>query len=245
MSILQKESLTDMYIVSLKRIIEQLLQKKSKLQELDEKIVNLIEDPTKLEKEIFQTEDIQEEIDELSAQISNSINHFSSPANSQNIIAHSPPAIGDTSTETSIPTSSETVQQVNHSPFNTQTQVKPSTTQVNPPTTPIVSTASSQVVTPVFTNHLIRLPKLQLPTFSGNPLEWLTFWDSFDVAVNSNPNLEGIQKFNYPRAQLTGDAARVIAGRVIAILSNTNDIQAVDLLKTRFGEPQNIISTHT
>ena len=224
------------------------MQKKSKLQELDEKIVNLIEDPKELEREIFQTEDIQEEIDELSAQISNSIKHFSSPANSQNIIAHSPPAIGDTSTETSIPTSSETVQQVNHSPLNAQTQVNLSTTQVNSSTTqvssspiPTVSTASSQVVTPTFSNHVSRLPKLQLPTFSGNPLEWLTFWDSFNVAVNSNPNLEGIQKFNYLRAQLTGDAARVIAGFP---LSNTNYIQAVDLLKTRFGEPQNIISTH-
>ena len=51
-----------MDIVSLKQIIEQLLQKKSKLQELDEKIVNLIEDLKELEKEIFQTEDIQEEI---------------------------------------------------------------------------------------------------------------------------------------------------------------------------------------
>ena len=90
-SILQKESLKDIDIVSLKRIIEQLLQKKSKLQELDEKIVNLIEDPKELAREIFQTEYIQEEIDELSAQISNSIKHFSSPANSQNIIAHSPP----------------------------------------------------------------------------------------------------------------------------------------------------------
>ena len=240
-SILQKESLTDIDIVSLKRIIEQLLQKKSKLQELGEKIVNLIEDPKELEREIFQTEDIQEEIDELSAQISNSIKHFSSPPNSQNIIAHSPPAIGDTSTETSIPTSSETVQQVNHSPLNTQTQVNPSTTQVNSSPIPTVSTVSSQVVTPTFSNHVSRLPKLQLPTFSGNPLEWLTFWDSFNVAVNSNPNLEGVQKFNYLRAQLTGDAARVIAGFP---LSNTNYIQAVDLLKTRFGEPQNIISTH-
>ena len=122
-SILLKESLKDIDIVSLKRIIEQLLQKKSKLQELDEKIVNLIEDPKELEKEIFQTEDIQEEIDELSAQISNSIKHFSSLANSQSITAHSLPAIGNTSTETSISTSSETVQQVNHSPLNTQTQV--------------------------------------------------------------------------------------------------------------------------
>ena len=118
------------------------------MQELDEKIVNLIEDPKELEREIFQSEDIQEEIDELSAQISNSIKHFSSPPNSQNIIAHSPTAIGDTSTETSIPTSSETVQQVNHSPLSTQTQVNPSTTQVNSSPIPTVSTVSSQLLHP-------------------------------------------------------------------------------------------------
>ena len=205
------------------------------------KFVNLIDDRKELVKEIFQTEDILEEIDELSAHISNRIKHFSFLANSQNIFAHSPPAIGNTSTETSIHTSSETVQQVNHSPLNTQTQVNPSTTQVNSSTIPTVSTASSQVVTPTISNHESRLPKLQLPTFSGNPLEWLTFWDSFNVAHNSNPNVEGVQKFNCLRAQLTGDAARVIAGFP---LRNTNYIQAVDLLKTRFGQPQNIISTH-
>ena len=148
------------------------------------KFINLIDDRKELVKEIFQTEDIQEEIDELSAQISNRIKHFSFLANSQNIIAHSPPAIGNTSTETSIHTSSETFQQVNHSPLNTQTQVNPSATQVNSSTIPTVSTASSPVVTPTFSNHVSHLPKLQLPNFSDNPLEWLTFWDLFNVAIN-------------------------------------------------------------
>jgi hypothetical protein len=86
-----------------------------------------------------------------------------------------------------------------------------------------------------------RLPKLNLPTFSGNPLTWNTFWDSFNVAVNSNPNLEGVQKCNYLQAQLSGDAARAIAGFP---LTNNNYKQAVDLLKTRFGEPQKIINNH-
>lgn len=42
-----------------------------------------------------------------------------------------------------------------------------------------------------------RLPKLILPTFYGNPLAWLTFWDSFQAAIHLNPNLSGVQKFNY------------------------------------------------
>ena len=34
-----------------------------------------------------------------------------------------------------------------------------------------------------------RLPKLPLPTFDANPLEWQAFWDSFTAAVDSNPAL--------------------------------------------------------
>ena len=29
------------------------------------------------------------------------------------------------------------------------------------------------------------LPKLTLPVFSGDPLNWQTFWDSFNAAVHS------------------------------------------------------------
>ena len=59
--------------------------------------------------------------------------------------------------------------------------------------------------------NISRLPKLNLPYFSGDPLVWQPFWDSFEAAINSNSSLTGVQKFNYLRAQLQGDAARVIA----------------------------------
>lgn len=55
-------------------------------------------------------------------------------------------------------------------------------------------------------------PKLNLPTFAGDPLTWQGFWDSFEVAINSNAALDGVQKFNYLKAQLHGDASRAIAG---------------------------------
>ena len=35
------------------------------------------------------------------------------------------------------------------------------------------------------------LPKLSLPTYSGDPLSWQTFWDSFRAAVHLNPTLSG------------------------------------------------------
>ena len=56
------------------------------------------------------------------------------------------------------------------------------------------------------------LPKLSLQTFSGDPLEWQTLWDSFDTAVNSHIGLSGVQKFDYLQTQLHGNAARVVAG---------------------------------
>ena len=57
-----------------------------------------------------------------------------------------------------------------------------------------------------------RLPKLTLPIFGGDPLKWQTVWDSFDSAVHSNNVLTNVQKLNYLRVHLKGEAARAIAG---------------------------------
>jgi len=52
--------------------------------------------------------------------------------------------------------------------------------------------------------------QITLPTFTGNPLDWLTFWDSCQAAIHLNPNLSDVQKFNYLKAQLDRDAAKTI-----------------------------------
>lgn len=86
-----------------------------------------------------------------------------------------------------------------------------------------------------------RLPKLTLPTFTGSPLEWQTFWDSFTAGVDSNPNLTNAQKFAYLRAQIKGNAACVIAGFP---LTDSNYLPAVTLLQERFGQRYKIIDAH-
>jgi len=58
---------------------------------------------------------------------------------------------------------------------------------------------------------LTRLPKLDLPQFSGNPLFWQAFWDSFETAVHNNAALTGVQKLSYLRAQLKGEAANWVS----------------------------------
>ncbi|XP_062587115.1 uncharacterized protein LOC134248736 [Saccostrea cucullata] len=88
-------------------------------------------------------------------------------------------------------------------------------------------------------NH--RLPKLNLPDFDGDILQWNTFWDSFESTIHRKQTLTPIQKFSYLKAQLQDAAAQTIAGFT---LTNANYETAIDLLKERFGQPQKIINAH-
>jgi len=80
--------------------------------------------------------------------------------------------------------------------------VKQRIESTHPPQRPLNATA------PVFNPTLptrepaSHLPKLSLPTFSGDTLMWQSFSDSFDAAVHNCPSISKIQKFSYLKAQL-------------------------------------------
>ncbi|XP_063420794.1 uncharacterized protein LOC134706011 [Mytilus trossulus] len=78
-----------------------------------------------------------------------------------------------------------------------------------------------------FSNQTHHLPKLTLHNFSGNIIEWQSFWDSFESAVHMNPNLPDIQKFNYLKSQLGGEASHTIDGFA---LTNANYKEAINVL---------------
>ena len=86
-----------------------------------------------------------------------------------------------------------------------------------------------------------RLPKLDLPQFDGDVLQWNTFWDSYESTIHYNSTLTPIQKFSYLKAQLVGTAAQTVAGFA---LTNANYDTAVGLLRERFGQPQKTINAH-
>ena len=94
---------------------------------------------------------------------------------------------------------------------------------------------------PVPREPVSRLPKLSLPFFSGETLMWQTFRDSFDAAVHNSHSLSKVQKFNYLRAQLQGDALRAIAGLP---LTDGNYDHAISLLTERYGQSHRIIQAH-
>ena len=113
--------------------------------------------------------------------------------------------------------------------------------------TPLVSEASlpasvtTMVPPPTRREPVSSLPKLNLPIFSGDPLMWQSFHDSCDAAVHNNPMLDGVQKFNYLRAQMQGGVARVIAGLPLTTVNYSN---AMTLLTERFRQPYKIINAH-
>ena len=87
----------------------------------------------------------------------------------------------------------------------------------------------------------VRLPKISLPRFSGDPLKWTTFWDSYQSAIHLNPDISKVDKFNYLRSLLDHTALDSIDGLT---LSSANYQQAIDILSKRFGNKQLIISKH-
>ena len=88
----------------------------------------------------------------------------------------------------------------------------------------------------------VKLPKITLKSFSGNPIEWLLFWDSFQASVDKNFDINsGVDKMNYLSGLLKGEVARVIQGLP---LSESNYQRAVDLLKERFVQKQVLINAH-
>lgn len=56
----------------------------------------------------------------------------------------------------------------------------------------------------------VRLPKIELPTFSGAYEEWHPFFRIFDSLIHSNETLNDIQKFHYLKSSLKRDAAETI-----------------------------------
>ena len=53
----------------------------------------------------------------------------------------------------------------------------------------------------------LKLPAIELPTFSGNRRDWPPFWESFNALVHNNPELEDVAKFTYLKQSLKGEAA--------------------------------------
>jgi len=87
----------------------------------------------------------------------------------------------------------------------------------------------------------IRLPKIQLPNFSGSYENWYTFHNSFEKLIHANENLSAIEKFHYLQSSLSDKTAEVIKSFDI---TTDNYAEAWQLLKERFDNKRRIVQTH-
>ena len=88
----------------------------------------------------------------------------------------------------------------------------------------------------------VKLPKIDVPTFDGNILNWQTFWEQFSIAIHDRTNLSDTEKLVYLRHSLKdGTAKKVIEG-----LSQSGDQydEAITCLKSRYDRPRLIHQTH-
>ena len=245
--------LTESDYISLADWQKQLDRKKEILTDVDAKIIGLIEEEGELESEVVETEEIKETISQQAAQVDRVLRLYrrTHPDPSTVVTGVTPPQVPTpgVNTEDST-TSSETVSiSATNDTLNTSVNSELLVTATHPviSTTHAVTSSASHVAPPP-ASHLpsnsgatTRLPKLTIPVFSGDPLQWQSFWDCFEAAVHNNSSLSDVQKLSYLRAQLQHDAARVVAGFP---LTGVNYEHSVTLLQQRYGQPYKLVNDH-
>lgn len=57
----------------------------------------------------------------------------------------------------------------------------------------------------------VKLPQINLPTFSGRYEEWQTFYDMFSSLIHKNQSITAVQKLHYLKSYLTGEAKNLLS----------------------------------
>ena len=96
--------------------------------------------------------------------------------------------------------------------------------------------------TPAVEEKGVKLPKLDVPSFDGDVLNWRQFWEQFSVSVHDRKSLSDAEKLVYLQQAINkGSAKNVIEG---LSRSGKNYGEAVDTLKSRYNRPRIIHRTH-
>ncbi|XP_054721417.1 uncharacterized protein LOC129231194 [Uloborus diversus] len=90
-------------------------------------------------------------------------------------------------------------------------------------------------------HHLnsVKLPKIELPTFSGNFCEWLSFRDLFIATIHNNSSLSDAQRLQYLKLSIKGQASVLIQALQI---TNENYDKAWKLISDRYENVSEIIN---
>ena len=74
----------------------------------------------------------------------------------------------------------------------------------------------------------MKLPKLEIKRFGGDPKEYKSFKDSFEIAVYQRSNIAEVEKFTYLKSLLTGEASRAVKGLAVTTENYEGVLQVLD-----------------
>lgn len=110
----------------------------------------------------------------------------------------------------------------------------------NPGSSNTISQCNSSAST-VSTKRRVKLPEASLPTFDGQYENWLSFKNSFIAMIDSQSDLSDVEKLQYLKSALSGDAANKIK---ILSFEGSNYHKAWNLLKRSYEVKRILISRH-
>jgi len=88
----------------------------------------------------------------------------------------------------------------------------------------------------------VRLPKLALPTFKGDPIKWASFWARFRSSVHDNSELNDNQKLTYLREAIKDPEVTPLLYRATELDGQYEELVAI--LKERYDKQRFIHQTH-
>ena len=107
-----------------------------------------------------------------------------------------------------------------------------------------LSSASAPVETSALPSESkgVRLPKLDVPPFDGDALNWRSFWEQFCISVHDRAHLSDSEKLVYLQQSLKGGSAK----SAIEGLSRSGEYyaEAIACLQSRYNRPHLIHKAH-
>lgn len=93
----------------------------------------------------------------------------------------------------------------------------------------------------IVANDRLKLPRVNLPSFSGSFEEWIPFRNMFTSMIDQNISLPKVQKMQYLLASLKGEARDVISALET---SDNNYVKAWNMLLERYDDRSLIKQKH-
>jgi len=90
------------------------------------------------------------------------------------------------------------------------------------------------------TEELPKLPKIQVPSFYGEPKEWDMFYELFMEIIHNREDLSMSAKFNYLKSALRGEAKSMVSHLLIGSVENYHTVW--ELLAKRYENKRKVFS---